>query len=116
MRQPGKIIRNDTRAVAEAKERAKARVAAEKTLPRDLLYVKGWPTRLITDSEARLLAQVRTKVCAIAGIPGDYLEADLIRQRYADLLAERKARESRKAGRNAAPECDEPDTSPSFTL
>ncbi|MHB8408401.1 MAG: phosphoadenosine phosphosulfate reductase domain-containing protein [Acidiferrobacterales bacterium] len=81
-------------AVAEAKERAKARVAAERKVPKELLYVKGWPTRPVTDSEARLLASVRAEVCATVGIPGDYLEPDQIRQRYVDLIAMRQLREA----------------------
>ncbi len=100
-------------AVSEAKERAKIRIAAEKTLPKDLLYVKGWPTRISTDAEAALLASVRRRVCETVGIEGRFLEPETIRQRYADLIAQRELKEhSTKRSRVSAPVAVEPDEEP----
>lgn len=91
---PDLLSAQERAAVSEAKERAAVRKASEQELPKDLLYVKGWPTRVPTDTEAALLASVRRRVCAAVNIAGDFLDPVHIQQRYADLIAKRKLRES----------------------
>ena len=81
-------------ALALAKDKAARRVALEKTIPQELLYVKGWPSRMLTDREAELLAGVRSQVSAMLGIEASYLDAQSIHGRYEELLsasARRKA-------------------------
>lgn len=81
----------DRAAFLNAKERAAERVAVESTLPRELLYTKGWPTFVPSMEQAELLAGVRRRVTEIVGLENvGFLDADSLRARYADLM-ERKA-------------------------
>jgi 3'-phosphoadenosine 5'-phosphosulfate sulfotransferase (PAPS reductase)/FAD synthetase len=73
--------------LALAKVNAARRVAAEKRLTKDMLYVKGWPTRMLTDGEADLLAEVRAEVSSIIGLAPTFVDRQPIHQRYADLIA-----------------------------
>lgn len=82
-------------ALVDAKQRAAERVALEATIPAHLLYTKGWPTVMPTRAEARLLADVRTKVAALLGLAAFYLDADLVIGRYAELM--RLAQQRREA-------------------
>jgi len=77
-------------ALAEAKERAALRQAAETRIPYHLLYAAGWPTCMPTAEEARLLAEVRKQVVEAVGIEAGYLDAAAIQARYAALLGERR--------------------------
>jgi len=47
---------------AAAKEKAARRVLIEKRVTKPMLYVKGWPLRMLTDDEASILAGVRRKL------------------------------------------------------
>ncbi|MFG1187890.1 phosphoadenosine phosphosulfate reductase domain-containing protein [Xanthobacter aminoxidans] len=78
--------------VAAAKESARRRAAAEKRITKAMLYVKGWPTRMLTDEEADILASVRREVCQIVGITSAVVDRDSIHQRYAELLSNKTAR------------------------
>lgn len=80
-------------ALDDAKRRRKIRAAAENAIPEDLLYVRGWPTRLVTAPEARLLAGVRRTVSETVGIPSLYLDAQSVQARYAELLTAREQKE-----------------------
>lgn len=71
---------------AAAKDKAARRKAAEQRLPKGMLYVKGWPTRMLTDGEADLLAEVRSEVGTMLGLHARYLDRDAIHGRYAELL------------------------------
>lgn len=73
-------------ALAAAKEKATQRRALEQRLSKPMLYVKGWPTRMLSDGEADLLAEVRTEVGTMMGFRARYLDRDAIHGRYADLL------------------------------
>jgi 3'-phosphoadenosine 5'-phosphosulfate sulfotransferase (PAPS reductase)/FAD synthetase len=77
--------------VMQAKEKAAARVALEKSITKEMLYVKGWPTRMLTDAEAAILANVRTAVSALIGLSSRYLDVASIHGRYAELMAEKAA-------------------------
>lgn len=59
-----------------------------------MLYVKGWPTRMLTNAEATLLASVRTEVSELLGIQAGYLDVPSIHDRYAQLLAEAAPRQA----------------------
>jgi 3'-phosphoadenosine 5'-phosphosulfate sulfotransferase (PAPS reductase)/FAD synthetase len=72
----------------EAKEKASARKALEMMLTKDMLYVKGWPQRMLTDDEAAVLAHVRTGVSALLNIQAHYLDVPSIHARYAHLMQE----------------------------
>lgn len=73
--------------LARAKINAARRVAAEKRLTKAMLYVKGWPTRMLTDGEADILADVRVEVADIIGLQPTFTDRASIHQRYADLIA-----------------------------
>ncbi|WP_454629639.1 phosphoadenosine phosphosulfate reductase domain-containing protein [Bradyrhizobium cenepequi] len=73
--------------LAEAKKRAAVRVSAESQITKDMLYVKGWPTRMLTDAEASILAGVRQIVSRAIGFVADYLDVAGIHRRYAELMA-----------------------------
>lgn len=79
---------------ADAKRRAAARIALEREITPGMLYVKGWPTRMLTDAEAAILASVRTEVCRLMGLPGEHLDVSSIHARYAELMAQNELRKA----------------------
>lgn len=90
--------------LALAKERAKRVKAAQKRIPKHLLYTKGWPTVMPTYEEAELLAEVRREVADAIGLQIERTDAQAILDHYADLMAKKAARadvEAKKAARKA---------------
>lgn len=83
-------------AVLEAKRRAQKRMIAERRITRGMLYVKGWPTRMLTDAEADILAGVRREVSAIMGFRSACLTRNSIHARYAELIAAKQEKDSDK--------------------
>lgn len=82
------------RDLASAKERATLRKEIESRITKPMLYVKGWPTRMLTDDEAEILASVRGKVTELYGFKSSRLTVETIHQRYADLLEEKSQKEA----------------------
>jgi 3'-phosphoadenosine 5'-phosphosulfate sulfotransferase (PAPS reductase)/FAD synthetase len=80
--------------VRDAKRKAAARVAVEKRITKEMLYVKGWPTRMLTDHEAAILADVRIEVSKLIGLDSNYLDVPSIHGRYAELMALNAARKT----------------------
>lgn len=78
--------------LAAAKERAELRRSAERRITRPMLYVKGWPTRMLSDGEADLLAEVRGEISALLGFRSRYLDRASIHARYAELIEARSSR------------------------
>lgn len=74
-------------ALARAKELAGMRFAAERRITPPMLYVKGWPTRPLSDREADLLAEVRARISGMLGLNAGFLDREAIHGRYAELLA-----------------------------
>lgn len=75
-----------------AKARAKRRQLAERHIPKHLLYDgRGWPRVMPTESEARMLAEVRCEVAAAVGLTIAYQTSDSILARYAELMTQRPA-------------------------
>jgi hypothetical protein len=72
-----------------AQQKAAARIELEKTLPREVLYSKPWPARLLTDEEAQALAYVRREVGALLEIECSYLDVQSIHRRYTQLIQQR---------------------------
>lgn len=79
-------------AIAGAKKRAATRAAAEKRIPKDLLFTKGWPHRAPTHAEAVILSEVRTAVLDTAGLSSPFTTPQAIIDRYNELLALKAAR------------------------
>lgn len=75
--------------LAGAKSRAAARVAAEALITKDMLYVRGWPTRMLTDAEAAILSIARRAVSTAIGFSADYLTVPGIHGRYDELINQR---------------------------
>ncbi|KWV42112.1 hypothetical protein AS026_21115 [Rhizobium altiplani] len=74
-----------------AKSTALWRKQAEDRITDGMLYVKGWPTRMLTDAEAIILAGVRSEIGALFDIECSFLDRDSIHDRYADLMRQREA-------------------------
>jgi len=96
---PHLLSAEDRAGLADAKDRAARRVAAEARITKEMRYVAGWPTRMLTDSEADCLAEVRTEVSGLMGFRSDFLTRDAIHGRYADLLAQQAAKRKTGAGK-----------------
>lgn len=77
--------------VEQAKEKALERQRIEAEIPKHLLYSKGWPTTLPSFGEAELLAEVRRHISDLIPIQSNYLTAEAIRARYAELLEAKAA-------------------------
>lgn len=84
-------------ALVASKERAAKRVLIEKRVPKHLLYTKGWPTVMPTEAEAELLCAVRREVAELMGFEIQYTEPAKLVARYADLMAQKAAKEAAKA-------------------
>lgn len=78
--------------VEEAKIIAAQRQVIEAEIPKHLLYTSGWPTSLPTPEEAELLARVRRQVSALLGFNSECLDAASVHDRYASLMALKKAK------------------------
>lgn len=76
----------------DAKARATRREQSERRIPQDLLFEKGWPTRMPTTAEARVLAGIRVEVAAAVGIEVRYTRAESVEARYAELLARKQSK------------------------
>ena len=63
----------------------------EAELPTGLRYIKGWPPRIPTHPEAALIAASRSQILARHGLADLYATPDAVRDRFADLMAARKA-------------------------
>jgi 3'-phosphoadenosine 5'-phosphosulfate sulfotransferase (PAPS reductase)/FAD synthetase len=72
-----------------AKNRAALRKHIEAQITKPMLYVKGWPTRMLTDAEANLMASVRRQVSDLYGFRSDCLDVSSIHECYAFLLDEK---------------------------
>jgi hypothetical protein len=83
---------------AGAQRRAQARERAESRIPEHLLYECGWPQRVPSWAEARLLAEVRTDVATAVGIVVGFTEPAAIVARYEELYRSRR----QMAGRGSA--------------
>lgn len=87
---PGLLSAEMQRELVDAKEKAARRVAIEKQITKDMLYVSGWPLRMLTDEEAEILASVRLEVSRLYGFNSDCLDVAGIHARYAHLLSEKE--------------------------
>lgn len=80
--------------LAGAKEKARRRSEIEKRITKPMLYVKGWPTRMLTNDEADILARVRSEVTELYGFHSRHLTPDSVHERYAELLAQKQQKAS----------------------
>jgi hypothetical protein len=89
-------------AIVDAKEKAVLRQRAEARIPKDLLYTKGWPTKMVTASEAHLIAGVRNEVADLLNLKIRCTTADEVALRYSELINAKALKEGAKASRCAA--------------
>lgn len=87
--------------VAWAKEAARRRKEIEKRVPKELRYVKGWPTFQPSMGQCELLAEVRVEVAELLGFKINYTTGPAVHGRYAELLALKEVREEAKRRRAA---------------
>lgn len=80
------------RRLAETKVKAQERVRFEKAITKDMLYVKGWPVRMLTDQEADILGTVRGAIAHVLGFKPTFTDRSSIHGRYAELIADRDRR------------------------
>lgn len=83
------------RALELAKAGGRMRTEAECRIPKHLLYTKGWPTCVPTESEAALLAEVRRDVAQAVGLRRTFCHGWQVVERYSELLAQ-KARKGKQ--------------------
>lgn len=100
---PHLLSHHELRDLRKAQRRAVLRIAAERRVTADMLYVSGWPTRMLTDDEADILAGVRREVSAIMGLQSQHLDRASIHERYAFLIEEKRRKELRKTRRRRDP-------------
>ncbi|NTI27647.1 phosphoadenosine phosphosulfate reductase domain-containing protein [Rhizobium rhizogenes] len=86
---PHLLVDDQSRQLAEAKVRAVERVRFERVIEPGMLYVKGWPTRMLTDVEADTLAATRKAISQLFSFQSSCLDRDSIHARYAELIAKR---------------------------
>lgn len=82
---PELMTDTEREALYAAKSKAEARRALEAIIPRDLLYVKGWPVTIPTKQSAELLCGIRRQVGQITGLNVDYTEPQRLIERYEEL-------------------------------
>lgn len=70
----------------QSKEKAVAREAAEKLIPKRLEYVKGWPTFVPKFNDARIIGETRKTVASILGIDVLYTTPESVIARYQELI------------------------------
>lgn len=72
--------------VNEAKQKSILRASIEQQIPKDLLYSKGWPTRVPTFEEAVIIAHVRREVAALLSVWIDWTTPEGVISRFQELL------------------------------
>jgi 3'-phosphoadenosine 5'-phosphosulfate sulfotransferase (PAPS reductase)/FAD synthetase len=89
---PDALGANRAEELRHAKIRAVSRIAIESKITKDMRYVSGWPTRMLTDAEAQILAGARQQIGCLLEIEPLYLDVSSIHGRYAELMAQREAK------------------------
>ncbi len=56
-------------------------------ITKGMRYVNGWPTRMLTNTEASILAMARNRIGDLLEIEPLYLDPHAIHGRYAALIA-----------------------------
>ncbi len=92
---PQLLTRAEREQLAYAKLRAAKRIEVESTITNDMLYVRGWPTRVLSDREADTLASVRRVVTDLYGFRSSCLDRRSIQARYRELLSLRQSKIAR---------------------
>lgn len=83
--------------LAAGKERARERQRIESSIPKNILYVSGWPTAVPTPAEARILADARREMAGLFGFDALHTDAESVIVRYQDLMAVKAAKDAEKA-------------------
>ncbi len=101
------LLSADQRAgLDRAKWAASIRETWEASIPKGLLYVKGWPVRLPTMEEAAGLAKVRSRVAEVVGIQIRCTDPSEIVTRFDELMALAAVKKARKNGSDEKAELD----------
>jgi hypothetical protein len=73
------------------RDRAAERQSIEAGMPPELRYVKGWPPRAPTASEAAQIAAARRVILRHHGLPMMFTTGDAVSRRFDQLLAMKEA-------------------------
>lgn len=87
--------------LAAAKVMKDEREKIESELPKNLLFVKGWPTAIPTQQESRLIASVRTRINQLQSFDCKYLDADSVSQRYSELILLKEEKDAKRKPKKA---------------
>ena len=79
-----------------AKDIARRRREIERRIPKDLRFVKGWPTFVPSLSQCEALAEVRTEIGALTGLPVRFVTAAAVQGRYQELFESKLAKDQKK--------------------
>ena len=88
--------------IEQAKRNGERRREIEAHIPKHMLFQNhggrhGWPSSQPTMEDCELLARVRREVGELMNLPVRYTTAEEVYNRYAELIAEREAKDARKA-------------------
>lgn len=89
---PEALSPDDRISLSIAQRTADAHVQLERRITKEMRYVSGWPTRMLTDAEAKILSEVRTELSRMLGFNSRHLSIEHIHARYAALMREKEAR------------------------
>jgi len=87
---PEILLPGRAEALRNAKIKALERIAIESKITKGMRYVSGWPTRMLTDEEAEMLARARRRIGRLLDIEPLYLDVPSIHGRYAELMAKHR--------------------------
>jgi 3'-phosphoadenosine 5'-phosphosulfate sulfotransferase (PAPS reductase)/FAD synthetase len=85
------------RRLEKAKELAGKRWIIEKDCPKSLTIIDNYPPYQPDMIESEMMADYRRRLCELMGIEGRYLTALSVYDRFAELLAEKEAKQQKKA-------------------
>ena len=80
-----------------ARERAQERTILQRSLPKRIRFIKGWPSEMISLADAKVLAMVRLRIAQLyswSDMP--YTTAESIQLRYAELVLQNSRRKTKK--------------------
>jgi 3'-phosphoadenosine 5'-phosphosulfate sulfotransferase (PAPS reductase)/FAD synthetase len=69
----------------------------ESQIPREMLFVQGWPTFIPSIDQCKVLARVRRQVGKLLGLSLNYLTASQVQARYRELFLAREKRPFRQS-------------------
>jgi 3'-phosphoadenosine 5'-phosphosulfate sulfotransferase (PAPS reductase)/FAD synthetase len=98
---PDLLSQRQRESLEAAKEIARRRRQVEARIPKEMLFVKRWPTFVPSIDQCGLLAEVRLEIGSLTGIPVRFTEAQTVQARYEELYAEKLKKKEKAPARPA---------------